>query len=596
MFTSAKVPVLLAAAVAFSSVAFCEEPASHHCINLCGPNVYLECPACPLCSESRVIVNSALPVRHKPRTFVNTVPDLVHPALRYAASSNLLPATGTIGIWVRHGGGNGGATDTLGFLHDLKPTDRIPFLNAALYQLPVEVIPEAVAVLDQLAAVAVEGTGPIPPLPTIEPADISVRQLGGFLPREKCEESTGNAIEVGRELINSDLLKGLISADAIRIGLVDSGVDILHPYLKDALAARFDCTTQPCGANSGDDDSKAGHGTMSAGILSARSDSDLRFQGVTPFQVVSFKVGKNSHVSNAVERALLSVDPDDVAVVLADVSDLGGPNLMVATAADKAFDAGIAVIAPLGNYATVRQLGSPAVARKALGVGAVSPVSPHGVILQAYGPTQDGRTKPDLLAPTNTMAPTNNSNAEKLCSMHGNTSGAAPYAAGAAALWTGLLKQYLKVQGKPGLVYALMIATGQADMDCKSQQELGGGLFRIPSTARIQVGHVNLVSGQSATVELGSLPRDWNLHAAIWWPESENQRRSDFDLAIRNPRLGQSGPAAQSYGGVFERTRAPLSATGPFGWSLAIDAIFVQKDLSQTVYWAAIAAPPQPES
>lgn len=85
-------------------------------------------------------------------------------------------------------------------------------------------------------------------------------------------------------------------------------------------------------------------------------------------------------------------------------------------------------LAPAGG-STVSSLPTPGDARGALAVGAVDW---RGDVLKSYsshGPTDDGRIKPDLVAPTNTsvMGPSGRRNV-------GGTSNSAPNAAGAAAV------------------------------------------------------------------------------------------------------------------------------------------------------------------
>ena len=75
---------------------------------------------------------------------------------------------------------------------------------------------------------------------------------------------------------------------------------------------------------------------------------------------------------------------------------------------------------------------SPGSAHKVIGVGSVDVQTLALAPTQSRGPTADGRIKPDLQAPTNTETASNAS--DTALRVFNGTSGATPYAGGAAAL------------------------------------------------------------------------------------------------------------------------------------------------------------------
>ena len=207
--------------------------------------------------------------------------------------------------------------------------------------------------------------------------------------------------------------------------------------------------------------------------------------------------------------------------------------------------------------------------------------------------------KPDILAPTGTESTARGEG--EVCGIYGGTSGAAPYAAGAAALFKQLVVQNFDPAvytdaNDPGLIYALMILSGEKAFSYVFSHWAGAGLIRLPITGGLRFGIIELEREQMAAVEIPGVQRGQVIDAALWWPEHYMDIHRDFDLEIWNPTKGRKN-CSQSTNSVFERARANADIDGT--WSLRVTARG-SDDETRRVYWAALVAapedPPLPES
>lgn len=115
-------------------------------------------------------------------------------------------------------------------------------------------------------------------------------------------------------------------------------------------------------------------------------------------------------------------------------SQLDGQTTVVARAANYAFERGILVVNSAGNYAQQnwRYIGSPADSYGALSVGAVD-ITGERAAFSSFGPSADGRIKPDIMAHGRQVPVVNTSEGVGLAN---GTSFSSPVIAGmAAALW-----------------------------------------------------------------------------------------------------------------------------------------------------------------
>lgn len=389
------------------------------------------------------------------------------------------------------------------------------------------------------------------------------------------------------------------------IGLLDTGVRRSHTMFNSPgrLGFVYDCVNGGSNCNNtgaagyDPNDDCWNHGTSSAGIISGNANRGAAYRGVTAVTLDSLKVYPNGcggldsgATVRAFERAIEIFD----SVIVAEMQASEGDQGTIAKAAENAFDAGGIIIAANGNFGpaagTVR---SPANAHKVIGVGAYDVVSLATTASQGRGPTSDARIKPDIQTPTNTETASNAS--DTALKTFGGTSGATPYASGAAALFRNWLRRFGTYD--PGQVYAFMVLAGQQPYPFGNTE--GADDLRMPVNGYAWWGKTAIVDGGVANIDF-ALPSGMNrIDAAIWWPQASAWweglsflgftfplLHNDIDLRLRNPS-GGTVRSSLSIPSVFEKVRVngPL-ATGT--WRIRINGYNVRSG-PQTVYWAVAA-------
>jgi hypothetical protein len=233
-----------------------------------------------------------------------------------------------------------------------------------------------------------------------------------------------------------------VTGQGIRVAVLDTGIDYTHPD----LGGCFGASCKVVGGydfvhDDGDPMDDRGHGTHCAGIVAANGT----VKGVAPdASLYAYKVldrygyGSDSDLLAGIEGAVNpDSDPgtdDAVDVITMSLGRTGGdPNDPVPLAVDAAVDAGVVVVAAAGNEGSgYRTVGSPALARKALAVGAsdktddIADFSSRGPIPGFYE-----LIKPDIVAPG--VGITSTFPGGEYRSFDG-TSMATPHIAGCAAL------------------------------------------------------------------------------------------------------------------------------------------------------------------
>ena len=185
---------------------------------------------------------------------------------------------------------------------------------------------------------------------------------------------------------------------------------------------------------------------------------------------------------------------------------------------------------------------------------------------QSRGPAPDGRFKPDIQAPTNSET-ASNAQRHRPAESSAGTSGATPYAAGAAAL----LRNWLRGPSgsiDPGQVYAQLILSGQRPVPVRQHRGLRRPI-ELPTNGWAWWGKVSVSNGQTHRhphrPSAASAPTRFD--AALWWPEGgfrifgfEIDFHSDIDLSLIDPG-GSTRASSISIPSVFER----VACRGPRG-------------------------------
>lgn len=387
-----------------------------------------------------------------------------------------------------------------------------------------------------------------------------------------------NSVDV-RALMNTEPYFALNQTGGF-IGLLDTGIRLTHTLLSH-VDFRRDCvngTSNNCTTGAGLDpsDNFWNHGTSSASELTANANLGNNNRGVTAITVDSWKIYNNfGLVTAAAVRGFQAAVAVGDRVIVAEIQDTGGETGAIATAADAAFDAGAVVVAAAGNFGSgAGSVRSPGNAHKALAVGAVDVTS---LALQGYsgrGTAADGRTKPDLLGPTNVNAASNAS--DTALQLFTGTSAATPNVAGATALMWEFFGQ-----AAPGFINAVMILTGRNFASAAFDNNNGAGIPFLPVNGNIFSSSVVVAPGGTINVPITVSGSVLSIDASIWWPETPSAH-NDIDVRLVNP-AGVVVASSTSGSSIFEKVRATSGLmTGT--WNIRINGF--SGSSNQLVFWA----------
>ena len=413
-------------------------------------------------------------------------------------------------------------------------------------------------------------------------------------PRFSGEEPPQDEVDDGRARINTDPYFNL-GQTAGWIGLLDTGVRFSHTLFTNPshVDIRRDCINGGADCNSGTNlnpnDDCWNHGTSSAAIITANTNQGNDFRGVTGITLDSFKVYATATPCGGLDGAATvrgfqaAVQVLD-RVIVAEMQGSGDHQSAIAQAADAAFDAGAAVIAANGNNGpNASTVNCPANARRAIGVGNFDVQTLQQITSQSRGPTADSRFKPDIQAPTNTETASNTSDTARR--VFNGTSGATPYASGAAAL----LRNWLRGGTgsiDPGQVYANLILSGQRPHPFDNTS--GAGPLRLPIDGLQVFGKVSVAHHAVIDIDFGMVGGTaQTIDAAIWWPE-HGAAHNDIDLSLVDPS-GNVRASSISVNSVFERCRVSAPIAGGV-WKVRVHGYNVPSG-PQTVYVAAYTPP-----
>jgi hypothetical protein len=404
-----------------------------------------------------------------------------------------------------------------------------------------------------------------------------------------------NDVDDGRAIIRSDPYFGL-GLNSGFIGLLDTGVRDTHAvfaspdnldFLRDCVGGGANCNT---GAITTTDPWP--HGTSSAAIISAGTGGGAAFRGVTDITLDSFRIYGAADGTRGGLNVDAAVRGFQRAVAVGDrviVGEIQLPSTnafdALAVAADAAFDSGAVVVSANGNNPEGgTSVSSPAIAHKSLGVGRtdIGTTGPHAGSLM--GPAPDNRLKPDIHAPSNTE--TANGSGDNMFARFNGTSGATPYASGAAALLRNWLRQFGAID--PGQVYAQMIISGRRGGPVNNTN--GAGLLALPVNGWAWWGKTEVSNRETIDIPLNIGPGHVLFDAALWWPEGRGgflgliEEHSDIDIRLIDPS-GVTRASGLMVPSVFER----VQVTGPIApgvWTLRIHG-FATHAPDRPVYWSA---------
>jgi serine protease AprX len=296
-------------------------------------------------------------------------------------------------------------------------------------------------------------------------------------------------------LDGGDGLPGYTKDDLVA-AVIDTGIDPGHLDLDEGKVLAFaDCVDESCEAKPAFDDH--GHGTHVAATIAGDGDAraDRLYKGVAPEgALVGVKVlagngsGTDAGVIAGVEWAVANKDLYGIEALNLSLGSDGcsdGSDLLSA-AVNQAQDAGLVVAVAAGNEGPgTCTISSPAAAAKVITVGAMRDLGANGFNMAYFssrGPTLDGRTKPDVVAPGFNVTSADAGTAAGYVAMSG-TSMATPFVAGVAAL---MLDAGLSASAVKAKLMETAVDWGVAGPD----REYGAG--RLDAYAALQAAGVSL--------------------------------------------------------------------------------------------------------
>ena len=417
------------------------------------------------------------------------------------------------------------------------------------------------------------------------------------------DANNNNDVQDARAIIRSDPYFNL-GQNGGYIGLLDTGVTDTHEVFSspDNLDFLRDCVNGGANCNTGTITTTDiwPHGTSSAGIISAGTGNSAAHRGVTDITLDSFRVYPARGAGGSVRNASVNAFQQALAVgdrVIVGELQLGGDHWSdVSLAADAAFDAGAVIVAANGNKSNgPATIASPGNAHRVIGTGRTDLGSTSPSADQLEGPTTDGRLKPDVQAPSSSETARGNNNTDYRT--FSGTSGATPYASGAAAL----LRNWLRGTSfsiDPGQVYAQLILSGQLTGPMNNTN--GAGMLGLPVNGRASWGKTTVSRGDVIRIPFNvSGTNNVVVDAALWWPEGHegpvlgnnafiagmfDNFHSDIDLRIVDPN-GSIRAISQSVNSIYERARA-TGTIQPGTWIIEIRGYDTWAS-SRPVYWAA---------
>ena len=434
-----------------------------------------------------------------------------------------------------------------------------------------------------------------------------------YVEPENAGDAPPNTVADARARINSDPYFNLGDSRG-SIGLLDTGLRSTHTLFvgPSHILARFNCDVngENCTPSTVSNDDCGNHGTSSAAIITGNNNLGNAERGVTASSLRSYRVYPTTPIAGGGECE--NIGPTPCVCQGLSVRRCGTRfpvfhfpvrsgdcrrNARLRRLRQRHFH---------GRERGVRRrrshhrgeweqrpgagtVNSPANAHRVIGIGDFDVDTLAQIASQSRGPASQGRYKPDIQTPTNSL--TASSLADAGLKVFGGTSGATPYAGGAASLFRNWLRGN-NASVDPGQVYAQLILSGQNPwpgfaFDGNTE---GAGHAVMGTDGVVWWGKVSVANGQTIDIPLAPSSDFPNtatlLDGALWWPENPD-KHNDVDLFL----LDNTGAVkAQSISGpsVIERARAAGPAVLGDGWKIRIRGAAVPNG-PQTVYWAARA-------
>ena len=196
--------------------------------------------------------------------------------------------------------------------------------------------------------------------------------------------------------------------DSVVVGIIDTGIDYLHPALGGGIGKGFKVIGGYDFVNKDNDPmDDHDHGTHVAGIIAGKTST---FSGVAPNALLfAIKVigangyGEEADILSGIERA---ADPNDdnnyddkVDIANMSLGGDGAPDDPLCTAVNNAVKLGVVFCISAGNSGSFKTIGSPGMADLAITVGATDK-SDMIADFSSKGPNEGNYAiKPDILAP-----------------------------------------------------------------------------------------------------------------------------------------------------------------------------------------------------
>jgi hypothetical protein len=282
--------------------------------------------------------------------------------------------------------------------------------------------------------------------------------------------------------------------EGVRWAVLDTGVCDDHPHfaLHKNITQVWNCTGTGRPVAVKNDRDRDGHGTHVSGII-AGSSADGELKGIAPkAQLVVYKVldddgtGEDAWIIKALDHIAEQNENTPESPILGVNLSLGEPyddtvygcgHSPLCAELRRIWRSGVLVVAASGNSGRVRvttedgetdlngpmSIEDPANLEDCIAVGSVHADRPHLYGVSSFssrGPTSDGRLKPDLVAPGESIRSCNSrfraGRPDSLYCEESGTSMAAPHVSGLLAAFLSARKEY---QLRPDEVKALLLRT-----------------------------------------------------------------------------------------------------------------------------------------